>query len=259
MLTLASIEHVEQIRDLTKVGLDPKHIHASILQRDPQTTITQMDVYNQRYYNRREYLQGRTPLEALVDELKSNDEWVVKWKEIDGRLQSLFFASQNQVELMRSYPDLVLIDATYKSNRYKMPLVHFGGVTPINSFFSAAFCFMPGEDEEEYMWCVEQFKNLVCYDLKPPEAFITDNDKALRNALSRVFEGIPRLLCIWHIQQNVLNRVKKTWRLADYAEDTEDRERVKEKHEQCMKDWSKVSYSIIVPPCIIDSPHSDLS
>ena len=97
MLTLASIEHVEQIRDLTKVGLDPKHIHASILQRDPQTTITQMDVYNQRYYNRREYLQGRTPLEALVDELKSNDEWVVKWKEIDGRLQSLFFASQNQV------------------------------------------------------------------------------------------------------------------------------------------------------------------
>jgi MULE transposase domain len=122
-------------------------------------------------------------------------------KRIDGRLQSLFFASQNQVELMRFYPDLVLIDATYKSNRYKMPLVHFGGVTPINSFFSAAFCFMPGEDEEEYMWCVEQFKNLVCYDLKPPEAFITDNDKALRNALSRVFEGIPRLLCIWHIQQ----------------------------------------------------------
>jgi hypothetical protein len=236
------VEHVEQIRSLTKVGLNPKHIHATLLQNDPQTSITQRDVANQRAYSRDDYLQGRTPLEALVDELRSSDEWVVQWTEINGRLQSLFFASRDQVELMRCYPDLVLIDATYKTNRYKMPLLHFSGVTPINTFFSAAFCFMPGEGEEECLWSVEQFKNLVCNDLKPPEAFITDNDKALRKALSQVFEGIPRLLCIWHIQQNVLYRIKRTWRLADYDEGSEDYTKMKEKHEQCMKDWNKARY-----------------
>jgi hypothetical protein len=56
----------------------------------------------------------------LVDELKSNDKWVVEWKEIDGGLQSLFFASQDQVELMRSWILYILIDATYKSNRHNM-------------------------------------------------------------------------------------------------------------------------------------------
>jgi MULE transposase domain len=146
---------------------------------------------------------------------------------------------------MRCFPDLVLIDATYKTNRYNMPLLHFNGVTPNNNFFSAAFCFMPGEGEEECTWAVEQFKHLVFYDLAEPEAFITDNDKALRKALSQVFEGVPRILCSWHIQQNVLHRVKKTWRLADHTEGTEDYTKVKEMHEQCMKDWNKVNHFIL--------------
>jgi hypothetical protein len=239
------IDHIDRIRDQTKSGLNPKHIYASILENDSQTTLTQRDVYNQRLYHREEYLQGRTPLEALLEELKSSDEWVVKWAEIGGRLQSLFFASQDQIKLMRSYPDLVLIDATYKTNRYNMPLLHFSGVTPINTYFSAAFCFMSGEGEDDYMWSVEQFRDLIRYDLKLPEVFITDNDKSLRKALSQLFEGVPRLLCVWHIQQNVLYRVKKTWRLADYVEGSEDHMKMKEKHEQCMKDWNKASYSIL--------------
>jgi hypothetical protein len=54
---------------------------------------------------------------------------------------------------------------------------------------------MPGEGEEECTRAVEQFKHLVFYDLAGPEAFITDNDKALRKALNQVFEGVPRILC----------------------------------------------------------------
>jgi len=89
---------IDQIRDLTKVGLNPKHIHAAILQNNPQSIITQQDVYNQRLYHRGEYLNGRTPLEALLDEL--NEGWVTQYMQVDGRLRSLFFASQEQVELM---------------------------------------------------------------------------------------------------------------------------------------------------------------
>jgi hypothetical protein len=58
MLTSAStIDTIEQIRDLTRVGMNPKHIHAAILERDPQTIISQRDVYNQRSYHRGEHSQ----------------------------------------------------------------------------------------------------------------------------------------------------------------------------------------------------------
>ena len=79
---------------------------------------------------------------------------------------------------------------------------------------------------------------LVCYDLKPPEAFITDNDKALWKALSRVFEEHSTVpLYLAYSAERLPSRQED---LANYAEDSEDRERVKEKHEQCMKDWSGV-------------------
>jgi hypothetical protein len=51
---LPCADTIDQIRDLTKVGLNPKHIHAAILQNNPQSTITQQDVYNQRLYHRGE-------------------------------------------------------------------------------------------------------------------------------------------------------------------------------------------------------------
>ena len=48
-----------------------------------------------KLYHRNEYLNGRTPLETLLDELKEG--WVTQYTQVDG---SLFFASQKQVELM---------------------------------------------------------------------------------------------------------------------------------------------------------------
>ena len=233
---LPCADTIDQIRDLTKVGLNPKHIHAAILQNNPQSIISQQDVYNQRLYHRGEYLNGRTPLEALLDEL--NEGWVTQYMQVDGRLRSLFFASQEQVELMRYYPDIVLMDSTYKSNRYNMPLLHFGGVTPNNTYYSATFAFMSGESEEDFYWAIDQFKRLIRFDLQRPKCFITDNDKGMRNALSQVFD-VPQMLCSWHIQQNVLHRVKLTWRLADYVEGSEERTKAKEQQDLCMKAWVK--------------------
>jgi hypothetical protein len=193
-------------------------------------------VYNQRLYHHDEYLDGRTSLEALLGEFTHG--WVTQYTLVDGRLRSLFFASQEQVELMRCYPDVVLIDSTYKTNRYNMPLLHFGGVTPINTFYSAAFAFMSGESEDDYYWVINQFKRLVFFDLQPPRCFVTDNDKGMRRALSQVFD-VPQILCAWHIQQNVLYRVKQTWRLMDYPDGSEERLQLKEQQDLCMKAWVK--------------------
>jgi hypothetical protein len=114
------IDTIEQIRDLTKVGPNPKHIRAAIVERDSQSIITQgLAGRLQSSYYRGEHLESRTPVE----------EWVVQAPE-------LIFASQS---LMRCFPDLVLIEATYKTNRYNMPLLHFNGVTPIPTSFLRPF------------------------------------------------------------------------------------------------------------------------
>ena len=89
---------------------------------------------------------------------------------------------------MRCYPDIVLMDLTYKSNRYDMPLLYFDGVAPNKTFYSAAFAFMSGGCEEDFYWAIEQFKRLIRFDLQPLKCFVTDNDKGMRNTLSQVFD-----------------------------------------------------------------------
>ena len=42
----------------------------------------------------------------------------MKWSEANGRLEFLFFASSPQVELMQWYPDILLMDSTYKTSPY---------------------------------------------------------------------------------------------------------------------------------------------
>lgn len=47
---------------------------------------------------------------------------------------------------MRCFLDVILLDATYKTNRYGMPLLQ---TAAMNTFFSGEFCFLGGEAEEE--------------------------------------------------------------------------------------------------------------
>jgi hypothetical protein len=127
---------------LTQIGVEPRRISAAVLSQNPSTLITRTDIYNERSRARQEHLGDRSPLEALLDELKGDDYWIVKWSEANGRLEILFFASSLQVELMRCFPDILVMDSTYKTNRYRMPLLHFGGTSPMNFLFPAHFAFL---------------------------------------------------------------------------------------------------------------------
>jgi hypothetical protein len=106
-----------------------------------------------------------------------------------------------------------------------MPLLHFLGVTPINTSFSAGFAFLLGEEQSDYDFAINCFKTQVLGDPATdddtitPEVVITDNEKALKNSLSNILSGIPQLLCYWHVQKNVLTRIQTVWK--DQGEDEE--------------------------------------
>ena len=42
------------------------------------------------------------------------------------------------------------MDATYKTNRYKLPLLIITGINALGGSFYVAFCFLAGEQFEDY-------------------------------------------------------------------------------------------------------------
>jgi hypothetical protein len=177
------------IKSQSKAGIEPKRIMTTIRQEDPQTFIQAQDIYNERISARADYLNRRSPMEALLDEL-STPEWISDVKlDADNHVQNLFFAHQNQVELLLANPDILLMDCTYRTNRYRLPLLHILGCTNLGTFFSAGFCFLKEETELDYYWAISTFLRLT--NVSHPQVFISDQEQALKSAAQELLPSVP--------------------------------------------------------------------
>jgi hypothetical protein len=129
----------EVIELMTHAGARPMQILAAIQSEDQDTLVFATDIRGERKTIREKKLGGRSPMEALLDDL-STAEWIfaVK-KDSNNRIQNLFFAHQKQVELLLANPDVRLMDWTYRTNKYKLPLLHILRCTNLQTLFSAGF------------------------------------------------------------------------------------------------------------------------
>ncbi|KAH1080003.1 hypothetical protein J1N35_019764 [Gossypium stocksii] len=113
-----------------------------------------------------------------------------------------------------------LVDATYKTNKYDLPFVQIVGVTSTNKTFSIAFAFIINEKEENYNWAL--CLKLTLEECMYPRVIVTDRELALMNTCQQIFPDATRLLCRWHITENikkhcVLKYLDQVW-LSKYKE-----------------------------------------
>jgi hypothetical protein len=124
----------DTIEAMTHAGARPMQIMAALQKEDPDTLVSATDIRSER----------------KADDL-STPEWAFAVKrDADNRVHSLFFAHQKQIELLLANPDVLLMDCTYRTNRYKLPLLHILGCTNLQTFFSAGFCFLWNETQIDY-------------------------------------------------------------------------------------------------------------
>jgi MULE transposase domain/FAR1 DNA-binding domain len=236
------------IRSSHANGTAPRFIFAQILEGDPQTLISLRDIYNEVARMRKERLAGLTPIETLIMELRDSDRWAHRYRTDDaGHVNFFFFAPFDAIDLARRCPDVIFIDATYRTNRYNMPLVHFMAVTPIGTTTSIGMCFVASETEQMYLWAVEAFKELVM-DGARIRVFLSDDEQALKNALSVTYSEVVQLLCVWHVNKNVEAAISDRWvrRSEGYDsltldERTKEIEKNKERRKNLLADWVEVS------------------
>jgi hypothetical protein len=230
----------ETIRAMSDAGTRPMQVLTALQQQDPDTVLTADDVRNDRKKLRREHLNGRSPIEALLDDL-STPEWIFDVKrDSENRVQYLFFAHQKQIELQLANPDVLMMDCTYRTNKYKMPLLHILGCTNLATFFSAGFCFLRNETHMDYHWAVSTFLHKT--GTPQPRVFLSDHEDALKLAVTELLPRVPQLLCVWHINKNVQTKVQLEWRTSD-AKTKEEKEVMEAQRSAFMSRWAQIVYS----------------
>jgi hypothetical protein len=72
-----------------------------------------------------------------------------------GRLKHLYMAHPDAIKAYKKNSDILLLDCTYKTNKFKMPLLNIGSVTPNKCTIQTALVFLSGEKEEDYHWAMK--------------------------------------------------------------------------------------------------------
>lgn len=139
--------------------------------------------------------------------------------------------------MLRANPDLWIMDCTYRTNKFRLPLLHMLGCTGVETFFSIGFCFLRTETYEDYRWAISTLLEIA--HVPNPNVFISDHEKALVNAAKDLLGDVPQLLCVWHINMNVLTKVNRIWRVAD-GKTPDERDKFQELREAFMARWRQV-------------------
>ena len=147
----------KQVAAMTQAGVPPKAIASSLSIEFPDQLWTMQDIYNLRRQLKSELLGSRSPMEAMLHELDTNQFESHYHLDDNGHITLLFFAHPDSLLLLKQYPQVVLMDCTYKTNRFHMPLLDIVGCTGLNRTFFAAFIFLSGETEKDYTSALKMF------------------------------------------------------------------------------------------------------
>ncbi|KAG2204146.1 hypothetical protein INT47_011629 [Mucor saturninus] len=191
------------------------------------------DVTNARSRIRRALNEGynQESLNPFIKEMEARNYTLSSQHSNDGRLTHLFFSHEKTIANNVQCPEVLIVDATYRTNVCGYPLINAIGVDNVSNEagsglmnFSIPLVWVADETKETYTWFFDTLKNKIYNKANVmPEVIITDKAASVRGSLDLIFPDVPKMICVWHI---VAQNVKANFlKLFEKSEDFKELER----------------------------------
>ncbi|XP_076892033.1 protein FAR1-RELATED SEQUENCE 5-like [Bidens hawaiensis] len=123
-----------------------------------------------------------------------------------GSPRNIFWADGRSRDSYVKFGDVLVFDVTYMTNKFKMPFAPFFGVNHHRQSILFGGALLENEKQETFEWLFKHFLN--CMFDKYPLAIITDQDKAIGNAIKSVFPKSRHRYCSWHIKKHEIDHLR---------------------------------------------------
>ncbi|KAH9150481.1 hypothetical protein AeRB84_006200 [Aphanomyces euteiches] len=143
---------LDAIKTDGEIGIRADQTLARLSTERPDLSIIPRDIYHERQRSLRENLNGRSRIEHLLHLLESPDYTSAVQQDELGRVTHLFFAFNETLEIFALNHDVIIMDCTYKTNGFGMPLFNIIGVSGSNATLHVAQVFLRGETEVDFYW-----------------------------------------------------------------------------------------------------------
>ncbi|XP_021734872.1 protein FAR1-RELATED SEQUENCE 5-like [Chenopodium quinoa] len=155
------------VRDMTKSKVAPRNIMSTIAEQFPDDHPNIRHIYNCRNDFGMEMSEGRGVVQQFLH--LARESKYIYWVTNDDHnvFQHAFMVHPIMVNILRTYPHVIGMDSTYKTNRYNMPFFEIVGVTPTNQNFLVGYVFMRDECTASYRWVLQRLRELIGFDKEP--------------------------------------------------------------------------------------------
>ncbi|XP_057418888.1 protein FAR1-RELATED SEQUENCE 6-like [Lotus japonicus] len=158
----------------------PGNMLLALKDANPQNVTTIRQVYNERMAHIRAKRGQLSEMQHLM-RLLEEDRYTHWSRTEEGStvIRSLFWAHPVSIQLFNQFPTVVLLDSTYKTNKYMIPLLEMVGMTSVGFTYTISFGYMCNEREPEVTWALEKLRGLLLKEEDMPKVMVTDKDTAL--------------------------------------------------------------------------------
>lgn len=113
------------------------------------------------------------------------------------RLRNLFWVDAKGVDDYTYFSDVVVFDNTYFVNKYKIPLVLFIGVNNHIQPILLGCALIADDTIFTYAWLMQTW--CLAMGGHGPRILLTDQNSAIKEAISSVFPHTHHYFCLWHV------------------------------------------------------------
>ncbi|XP_021985014.1 protein FAR1-RELATED SEQUENCE 5-like [Helianthus annuus] len=127
-------------------NMEPTNIHLTIRNQYPHSVCILQDVQNMIKKIKRKMYGDRTLMHILESMLQ--EERYVYFTRVNPStkaVKEVFFVHPDSYNMWRAFPHVLMIDATYKTNEYKLLFIQVVGVTSTHKSFCVAHAFVSKE------------------------------------------------------------------------------------------------------------------
>jgi hypothetical protein len=135
-----------------------------------------------------------------LEQTYSGLKYYIDRDQSNSQLKNFLLITPDMFLRYQAFGQCVLVDTTFGTNRFRMPLLVILGVDNENRNCLFGLALLEDEKEETFNKIFGKFNSLMGH---VPEVIISDQGASLIKSIAKEFPSSQHFLCNWHIQQNL--------------------------------------------------------
>lgn len=159
------------------------------------------NIYNEFVRFRYDLINSRTPVDAAIKELASNNFFVrYEASDDDDRLRCIFFTYPELIDIYKDNAKVLIYDCTYQVYASSILLLCFDFIIRLGQYILLAYILIEDETFDSYDQAFQQLKAMFKeYKIDNTDLIIYNRNRAAINALTKVFPGSNTMLYTQYI------------------------------------------------------------